>query len=154
MREIGRKAGITKRVRLHLFRHTRLNYLACKEGFNEKDLRLFAGWSKNSDMPNTYLHYDHERLDEKILAKDGKRKTEEADTFSLKPLSCSRCGVECQTDALFCSCGQIVNSKKFMEMENLKERETNATIKFFMKMAEDKELMRRFKEFSTTIKKN
>ncbi|MCX6671800.1 MAG: site-specific integrase, partial [Euryarchaeota archaeon] len=55
VQQIVKRSKVQKHVTPHLFRHTRLTQLA-REGLNEAQLRLFAGWERNSMMPEVYIH--------------------------------------------------------------------------------------------------
>ena len=57
------RAGITKKVTPHIFRHSRLTQYAKTGQVNEVQLRLYAGWGKNSSMPSVYLHVTEEEED-------------------------------------------------------------------------------------------
>ena len=60
------RAGITKKISPHIFRHSRLTVLG--KTVTEQYLRIFAGWSKNSNTPNKYIHPDEEAVRDKILS--------------------------------------------------------------------------------------
>jgi integrase/recombinase XerD len=126
-------AGITKRVYPHLLRHSKLNQLA-KEGFNERDLRIFAGWSSDSRMPDTYLHYDEKHVDRKILEKNGIFENEEMQKIEqekqlLKPKSCPRCSKVQPADSLYCTCGMVLDQKEAVNLEVLREKANAFTSK-------------------------
>ncbi len=44
IKTLAKRAGIRKNVFPHLFRHSRLTWLAQNESFNEAHLKIFAGW--------------------------------------------------------------------------------------------------------------
>jgi len=116
------KAGIKKKVHPHAFRHGKLTDLA-KRGFNEMELRIFAGWEKSSAMPATYLHLSGADIEKKILQKNGiieddTRETEE----KLKPVECPRCKTKNPVGAKYCmTCSLVLDQATAIEME----RESN-----------------------------
>ena len=55
LKRLVEKAGITKRVYFHSFRHGRLTELS-DLGLSEMQLRNYAGWTRESGMPAVYLH--------------------------------------------------------------------------------------------------
>ena len=119
LRKAVKLAEINMRVHLHLLRHSRLNFLA-KEGFNERDLRIFAGWSATSNMPNTYLHYGQEAVEKKLLEKHGLLKNTEKEILerereSMKPITCVRCNKVNPSDAKYCNCGMALDIKTATE---------------------------------------
>lgn len=119
-------AGFDKRVYPHLLRHSRLNQLG-KEGFNERDLRIFAGWSAESKMPDTYIHYDEKHVDKKMLEKRGiftdksQQKIEE-ERKKLEPKNCPRCKSTQPADAKYCNCGMVLDSKEAVNLEVVREK--------------------------------
>jgi site-specific recombinase XerD len=58
--KLGRITKIKKKVNPHWFRHSGLDNITRRYNFNERDLRIRAGWSKNSRMPQVYLHYQED----------------------------------------------------------------------------------------------
>ena len=100
------QAGLQKKFHPHLLRHSRLNYLAKYYGFNERDLRKFAGWTMTSNMSNVYLHYDMDMVDDKIRQNMGlnkkieeKKKDNEA---MLKSIKCPECSEINPNTNIFC----------------------------------------------------
>lgn len=120
------KSKINKNIHPHLFRHTKLTHLA-EEGFNEMDLRIFAGWSRSSSMPEVYLHNSERNVEDKILRKNGLlSKTEEKQSEDnkkvLKPRECPMCETLNDVSNKFCSkCGQILDVKVIKDIEKAKE---------------------------------
>jgi len=54
LQTLKKRSGITKRVNLHNFRHSRATYLATV--LTEPSMRIYFGWSENSRMPQKYEH--------------------------------------------------------------------------------------------------
>jgi integrase/recombinase XerD len=118
---LAEKAGIKKKVHPHAFRHGRLTDLA-KRGFNEMELRIFAGWEKSSAMPATYLHLSGADIEKKILRQNGiieddtKEKEEQ-----LKPVECPRCKTKNPAGAKYCfTCSMVLDHKLAVEMQDVK----------------------------------
>jgi site-specific recombinase XerD len=65
-------SGIKKKISPHIFRHSRLTVLG--KTVTEQYLRIFAGWSKNSNTPQKYIHPDEEAVRDKILSVKPKKK--------------------------------------------------------------------------------
>ena len=55
IKRAGRRAGITKRVYSHLFRHSRATHLL-RIGVSETNVRQLLGWVPNSPMLSRYSH--------------------------------------------------------------------------------------------------
>lgn len=120
------RAKINKKVHPHLFRHSKLTHMA-EEGFNEMELRVFAGWTKSSPMPEVYLHIGAKELDEKIRRKNGmitedEEKKIEKDKLHLKNRVCPMCEEKNDVTNKFCyKCGQILDVRAIRDIEKVKE---------------------------------
>jgi len=102
LKTIARRAGVTKPVHPHAFRHARLTDLA-KQGFSEMELRIIAGWEKNSAMPEVYIHLSGGDVERKMLEKAGFVTGDETPgTAALEPRQCPRCRTMNTYDALYC----------------------------------------------------
>jgi len=131
-------AGIDKHVHPHLLRHSILNSLG-KQGFKERDLRIFAGWSGSSNMPDVYLHYGSEEVEKKLLKLKGKYKEEdkikeETENKQLEPRVCPRCNKINPATAVYCNCGMALDKKTWI---NDTERREEADSKLNELFADD-----------------
>lgn len=86
IRKIAKRAGITKRVNPHSFRHARATDLA--EHLTEQQLKKYLGWTQSSTMAAVYVH-DPE-TDNAILKMNG-IVIGETHTDGLKVGRCPRC---------------------------------------------------------------
>lgn len=66
LKEAARKAGITKRVYSHLFRHTSATYWA--RFLTDREMCLRFGWSKTSKQPARYAHLSMRDIDDKVVS--------------------------------------------------------------------------------------
>lgn len=140
------RAKIGKKVFPHLLRHSRLTHLA-QQGFNEKDLKLYAGWKDTSCMPDVYLHYGYEGLKTKILTQkkrlsNAERAQQIREQNANNPKDCPRCGKENPSDALYCNCGMALDLRT-VEQE-LRKRDVGDVI--LNKIVNDPELSKVFAE--------
>ena len=91
------------------------------------ELRVFAGWSKSSSMPEVYLHIGSKELDEKIRNKNGmttenEQKIIDEDKKTLKSRVCAMCNEQNDVGNKFCSkCGQILDIKVIKNIESTKD---------------------------------
>jgi integrase len=117
------KAGLTnKRIWVHGFRHGRLTELS-NLGMTEPQLRLFAGWEKDSDMPATYIHTQYQDMDNKLLEINGIDAEDETkkETPKMTKRKCPRCGTENPFDFKFCGgCSLVLDQNAMQEMDTLK----------------------------------
>lgn len=125
------KAGITKRVHPHLFRHTRATVLA--QSLNEPMLRKYLGWAPGSNMPAVYLHISNADADLAIRELYGltDKKTEKG--FQVG--KCPRCQAVVPVESQYCgTCG--------MPLTKDAEKDTNtATQEIMQLITSDPELM-------------
>jgi site-specific recombinase XerD len=109
----AKKAGIEKRVWIHLLRHSRCSHTSPL--IPESIQRRMFGWAANSPMPSHYTHLSSAKVNETILGKlygienaaNGK-----TDAF------CSRCKAKVQEGTDICwRCNMILDEKKKLETE-------------------------------------
>lgn len=124
---LAKKAGITKKVYPHLFRHSRATNLT-ELGFNEAELRIYFGWSKDSKTPTIYTHLGQKQVSNKFktIYNIKQEEKEKVDTELFTPKVCGTCGTENPPSNVFCKCGRNLKMDKFEEMKTqLKEMEDN-----------------------------
>jgi len=121
LKNVAKRVGIKKRIHPHLLRHSRAGHLA-KDGWNERDLRIYFGWSANSNMPNTYLHYNEVHVHNKILQMNGLAIDETKADESLKPKVCPICRKINPTTAKFCRCGQVLDGELAIKVKETMQR--------------------------------
>jgi len=108
LKDIARKLGMKKPIHPHAIRHARLTDLARsnsqKQGLSEMELRLVAGWEKNSAMPEVYIHLSGADVERKLLENAGfvDSTPDKAET-ALEPQQCPRCKALNAHDALYCA---------------------------------------------------
>ena len=115
---LSKQAGIQKKVTPHVFRHSRLTELA--KYITEQKLKVFAGWTPNSNMAGVYVHLSGKDLDTDILSMHG-LETQKMESplkqTSLTPIQCRRCQQKNPATAKYCQfCGMILNEKTALEV--------------------------------------
>ncbi|MCK4382231.1 MAG: tyrosine-type recombinase/integrase [Candidatus Lokiarchaeota archaeon] len=96
----------------HLFRHSRLTELAATQ-LNEPQLRKFAGWSGDSDMPKIYFHLDDTDLRNILIQQNGQNPIEKKKPKTFKQIVCKVCKAENSQQNVFCyKCGNVVNKDR------------------------------------------
>lgn len=111
------KAGISKRLYPHLFRHTRVTHLLLNKEINEAQAKVYFGWVPDSKMLSEYSHLMSSDVNDAILEVYGikKRETEES---KLKPKQCPRCEAINEPDARFCSkCACILDVSTALDLD-------------------------------------
>ncbi len=110
----GKKAGITKKINLKLFRHTEATEAA--KFMTESQLRMRHGWSNNSRMPDRYVHIVNSDVDEALFEHYGIKKSKKTDKKS--PQFCLICKNANPYDSTICSqCGRPLDLKSAIEQE-------------------------------------
>lgn len=74
LRIISARAGITKRVYPHLFRHSRATHLA--NVLTESQLKEYLGWTQSSNMAGVYVHLSGKNVDDALLKAYGIKREE------------------------------------------------------------------------------
>ncbi len=121
LKYLKQKLNMGKPTNPHAIRHGRLTDLA-KQGFSEMELRLIAGWEKNSAMPEVYVHLSGGDIERKMLQKAGFVETEQVKETSLDPVECPRCKTKNPYDAMYCTtCSMALNQRAAMKIDESTE---------------------------------
>lgn len=121
IQKIAKRAGITKKVNPHAFRHARASDLA--EHLTEQQLKKYLGWTAGSNMCAVYVHDPD--TDNAILKMNG-IEIEGTHTDGLRVGKCPRCKELNPEKAGYClKCGlpltvEATNTEKTAETELLK----------------------------------
>jgi integrase/recombinase XerD len=121
IRRTAERAGIEgKQISPHSYRHGRLSELS-NLGLSEMQLRHYAGWTNESEMPSVYIHAAQKDVFDKLKAIKGiKPENEEEIKPEVKtiPKKCPRCSTENPFDSKYCrSCSLILDPKTALEIE-------------------------------------
>ena len=100
LKKAAKKAGVKKRVHLHLLRHSRATQLA--RIMSEAALKQYLGWTQGSKMAAIYVHMSGKDTDEAILRANGIEVEKKTRTQSLSTLICQRCGTINEMTNRFC----------------------------------------------------
>lgn len=102
---VGRHASLTQKSRI----------------LKEATLRVFAGWTANSDMPRRYVHLFGNAACEDVLEAYG-LVDHNPNVFSLQSKQCPQCNEPNKPDSRFCSkCRMVLTYDAYAE--TLKEQE-------------------------------
>lgn len=147
LRTTAKKAGITKKVNPHAFRHARATHLA--QHLTEQQLKGYLGWTAGSTMAATYVHLSGRDIDNAILSMHG-IETEEAEKKAEKQKEkrCPRCKeLLTKEDAQFCYlCGMPLNQ---MAEQDLGDTVSTMIATLFQAMETDPQVAERFKKIIT-----
>jgi integrase/recombinase XerD len=119
-KKIGKRAGITKRITPHLFRHSRITHMLQK-GYSESIIKKVCWGNINTTMFETYVHLTDSDIDNEILEKQGIHRHETRPTQSMKARQCINCNTINAPTQQFCSlCGEPLTKGMQIHMERLK----------------------------------
>ena len=90
IKTIAKRAGITKRIYPHIFRHSRATHGIVNEEFTQEGAKKLFGWTPDSKMLETYIHLTSKDVKDKYLEKLGLRKRENNGSI-LDPKICPEC---------------------------------------------------------------
>ena len=117
LKKTAKKAGITKKINPHAWRHARATFLANK--LTEQQLKHLFGWGQSSRMAATYVHLSGRDVDDALLAIYGKKKIDDKDVRSeLTPANCPRCKEVNEYNNVFCKkCGWTLDKDVAVKIE-------------------------------------
>jgi len=99
------KAGITKKVGCHSFRHARATILR-RNGVSESSLRAQFGWTEDSAMVERYSHLTAVDVDNELAKASGMPAPTKIEKSYLTPISCPVCKEHNDATHSFCArCG-------------------------------------------------
>jgi len=155
LHRIARKAGVSKKVNPHNFRHSRATYLA--NFLTEAQMKEHFGWMQDSKMAAIYVHLSGRDVDSALLKVYGIETNGQKQESILKPKDCPRCGETNQVTNKFCQkCGMPLDQKVISEImqKDLERREAD---KFLDSLLQDQEfrevLLRKIADASTRLRK-
>jgi len=96
---LSKKAGITKKVYSHLFRHGSLSHQSTY--LTEQELKLQAGWSGDSKMPRIYCHLTVDDLRRKQMERRGLLPEDKVQN-QLQAVECDRCKTLNDCTSIYC----------------------------------------------------
>lgn len=118
LKQIAKRAGLTEfPIHPHILRHGKLTYLS-NAGMPEMHMRVFAGWSSDSDMPAVYINPTKKDVKNKLLKIYNKEPEEEPERIdSAAPKVCPNCNTENSFDAVYCNlCSTVLDPKVAAEI--------------------------------------
>jgi integrase/recombinase XerD len=115
---IKKKAGVTKPINPHNFRHSRATDLARKLR-SEQKLKAVLGWTPGSPMAGIYIHLSGVDISDAMLEAAGIKK-EETEEIKLSVGRCPRCKELAPARALYCGkCGLPLTETSAQKMAQI-----------------------------------
>jgi integrase len=127
LKHLQKKAGISKRVHPHGFRHGRATEKASV--LTEAEMNLRFGWQPGSGMSRVYVHLSGRDLETKELQLAGLLQEDEIQKSPMEPVKCPRSGCKYMNSpgARFCmACGMMLSEEavSLVEKTQTKVEET------------------------------
>ncbi|VVB76420.1 Tyrosine recombinase XerA [Candidatus Tiddalikarchaeum anstoanum] len=129
---VAKKAGVTKRVNPHSFRHARATHMA--NSLTEAQMKEHFGWVQSSKMASVYVHLSGRDVDNAILNHYGIKKAETKGE-EMKPIKCG-CGELNHPVNNYCNrCGKPLKTETAINLDE-KKKETNEIMNQLMQKPE------------------
>jgi len=140
LKTAARRAGIKKRVYLHLLRHSRATKLASI--MSDSQLKHYLGWGQGSKMAGIYIHMSGKDTDDAILISNGINIEKKQEVPRLKPKDCLRCKTTNPATNRFCRiCGFILNEAEAQEII-IKEAENQDIVRLMDRLMKNRDVMK------------
>ena len=113
------RAGLKKRVHLHLFRKSRATHMI-QQNYQESVIKKMLWGNLATTMFRTYVVLSENDIDAEILGRAGIERRE-TQPDPLAPVPCPHCHAICAPISRFCSsCGQALSAEAAEELEGAK----------------------------------
>jgi hypothetical protein len=120
IREIAERAGITKRVKPHLFRHSKITDWL-RQGMPETAVKDFGWGNRKTKMLDTYGHLNCDEYTRIAMEKNGIKVPTEQKPNALTPRQCASCANVNVPTANYCSiCGMPLTLEASANFKDLK----------------------------------
>lgn len=139
LRKLKKETNFNKPLRPHLFRHSQANDMA--KILTDAELRVFGGWTKESNMVARYTHLTSDDVNRKRLEAIGRVKPEEKQITQKEELKpCPRCNEMIDFNKFrFCGkCGMSLQKEEEVR-ENIKLERLNSKVEELFKIFKEKE---------------
>ena len=128
--KILKRAGITKRVYPHLFRHSAITKIVAD--CNAVTMKERYGWSANSKMIDRYSHLNQDNHDKAYLKAIGVEVIE-TETKQRTPITCKICNTLNAPDSDLCAvCAKPLTMQKAIQFDSQPNYDKKAMIAEFM----------------------
>ena len=124
LRKAAERAGITKPVNPHNFRHSRATAVAQNPQISTSVLEKFFGWQPGSPMAKTYVHLSGKEVEDALARAHGIDVGKAEAPKARLPRVCARCSTSNEPEGKFCvRCGGPLTLEGAEEAERWKGEE-------------------------------
>lgn len=143
--QVFARAGESKRHNYHWFRHSRASILA--PSLTEALLCKYMGWTLGSKQVRNYVHLCAGQLEDAFLKLNHLSAPLDPEK---KPAKCV-CGALNKPNERYCAkCYRPMSQEVVIQDKEMVDSEINKTMRFFMEMAKNPELLSKFEAFQKT----
>lgn len=130
------RAGITKHVYPHLFRHSRATYVLASGLMTEAQAKAYFGWSPNTEQLATYAHLLASDANSAILRENNLIAKQEG-REELRAITCYRCQeLNAPTNDYCTKCNAVINLQKAYEHQQLHDAKESLLRSMFQVLVE------------------
>ena len=120
LRNLGRAAGVKKRVRAHIFRKSRITHMI-RENYQESVIKSAMWGNLDTQMFSTYVVLSQKDIDAEFLEKAGIQ-TREKKAAPILPVPCSRChAINAPTSEHCRKCGLPLTEDAIARIERMRQ---------------------------------
>ena len=118
-KKIARRAGIKKRIHLHLFRHSRVTHLL-NQGCSESVVKAMCWGSQSTKMLGNYAHLSSADVDTEILRLHGIQRPAESVKSLMTATQCQNCQAICEPGVRYCgTCGMPLTAREGQTLKQI-----------------------------------
>lgn len=123
IRAITKRAGITKNIHPHIFRHSRITHML-RRRVPEAIIKLLCWGDVGTDMLATYQHLINTDIEDAVFELNGiaRPDLDKKQSRGMQPIQCKKCGVVNPAGAAYCfGCGKPLSTAANAEIAELTE---------------------------------
>ena len=123
LEKIAYRAGVTKHISPHIFRHSRITHLI-QQGFGESKIKLMMWGDINTDMFQCYAHLSNNDIDAEVAQHAGiSLTTHQKKSTALEPRQCITCYHINEPTVKFCgNCGSPLDKEAADKLREAREQ--------------------------------
>lgn len=125
LRIISKRAGVTKHIKPHIFRHSRITHMI-NNGMPESHVKMMMWGDVSSEMLRNYLHLNQNDIAAKVAEMNGistEIQEEPKKKRGVKPQQCKVCAAVNTPTAMYCSnCGAPLSEEGRSKLNTMEEQ--------------------------------
>jgi len=119
IRTIAKRAGVTKKINAHVFRHSRITHMQ-RQGMSEQTIKTLAWANQKTKMLATYSHLCDADVDKELSAIYGIADVNASESHAMNPQQCEHCGCVNSPTSNYCGvCGLPLTAEAALTTEQL-----------------------------------